>query len=499
MNETGKTIAKNASVLMVSQLITWGLTLTLMIFLPRILGAKAVGQFHLANSIWAIAGVFAIFGMDLLLTKEIARDPEKMADIFSIVLLFRSLMFVIGFGFVWLFTRFVNYEAETIQVIFIIGISYFFVLFSGAHRAALQGLERMEYISLADIVGKAVMTIGGLILLFLGQGIIVISAFVIAANIVNYLVQFYFLHKLQPIRFRFSWPMAKWVVRSSVPYFMVGVFAVIYLQLDIVIISLLVNEEVTGWYAAADRLFGTLLFVPSIFITSVFPVLSRMHVTEGQSESMGKLMRKSFDFLTLLSIPMGLGIIAISQPLVVLLFGENLIESGPVLAVMGIVLILTYQNILLGRFIISVDRQNTWTVVMAVATIATIPLDLLLVPWCQNTFGNGAIGGGLSFAITEGGMMVAGLFLLPRGLLSWQNGWTAVRTLLAGLGMMAVVWFLRDAFIAIPIAVGAIVYLLLIVVLRVVPKEDWVLIRDLAQRFLIRLRGRKSKPVGLEG
>ncbi len=496
MNETGKTIAKNASVLMVSQLITWSLTLTLMVFLPRALGATAMGQYHLANSIWAIAGVFAIFGMDMFLTKEASRHPNNISDTFGVILVFRAFIFTLSFGFVALYVQFAGYEAETVRVIFIIGLAGFFVLFSGICRAALQGIERMEFISLADIIGKAFMTVGGLTALFLGQGIVVIGFIVIGASVVNLLIQGYFLNRVRPIQFRFSWQVTKQVMQESFPYFLVSVFAVIYVQIDIVVISLLVNEEVVGWYGVADIVSGTLMFVPVIFITAVFPALTRLHASEDESNMQGKLMSKSFDLLVLLSIPIGLGVMILASPIVVLLFGEEFINSGPILSVIGVVLILMYQNILLGRFIISIDRQKIFTVIMAVATVATLPLDLLLVPLCQDMFGNGAIGGALTFLITETGVMIASLYVLPKGLIGWQNGWTAGRAFVAGLAMVVAVWFFRDYFIAIPVVIGAAVYLLMIILMRVVPKEDWMLLGDLAQYLLTQLRGLKAKKFG---
>lgn len=492
MNQTGKTIVKNASVLMSSQLITWILTLALMVYLPRFLGATAMGQFHLANSIWAIAGVFATFGMDIFLTKQISRDPDNISEIFGVVLVFRALVFAIGFGFVALYVQLAGYAVETINVIFIIGLSAFFVLCTGATRAALQGVERMEFISLADIASKIFMTVVGLSFLFLGKGIIVISFVVIGASIVNLLIQGVFLNRLQSLHFQFNWHATKQVVRASFPYFLVTVFAVIYIQLDVVIISLIVDEEVVGWYGAADGLLGTLMFIPYIFMTAVFPALSRLHAGEDESNVLGKLMSKSFDMLALLSIPIGLGIMVIADSVVVLLFGEEFTNSGPILAVMGIVIMLTYQNMLLGRFIISIDRQNTWTIIMAVATVAKIPLDFLLVTWCQRLFGNGGIGAALAFVITEGAMMVTGLYVLPRGLLGRQNALTAGRALIAGLIMTMSIWFLRDYFIAIPIIVGAMVYLSLIVIMRIVPKEDWLVVGNLAQKPLARLRNRHA-------
>ena len=57
--------------------------------------------------------------------------------------------------------------------------------------------------------------------------------------------------------------------------------------------------------------------------------------------------------------------------LCVLLFGEQFRQSGPVLATFGIVLLLEFQNILLGRFALATGRTRFFITVMAVATVLT--------------------------------------------------------------------------------------------------------------------------------
>ncbi|MCB0142068.1 MAG: polysaccharide biosynthesis C-terminal domain-containing protein, partial [Caldilineaceae bacterium] len=223
------------------------------------------------------------------------------------------------------------------------------------------------------------------------------------------------------------------------------------------------------------------------------PVFSRLF--EETSDSLNRLMQHSFDTLMILSVPIGLGLVMIADPLVLLLYGADFAQSGPILSVMGIVLILTYQNMLLGRFLISMDRQTSWTIVMVVATLATVPLDYLLVPWCERMFSNGAIGGAIAFVITETAMMFVGLLLLPRGALNRSNAWTALRVMVAGLIMMYGISWLQHQFILIPVAVGAIIYLGLIWVMGVVPKEDWNLIVDYTQRFLYRFSRKRAEAV----
>lgn len=489
------TIAKNASVLMISQALTWAMSLVLMLFLPRFLGAEGMGQLHLSMSIWAIVGMFITFGTDTLLTKEISRTPEKTAELVGAAIILRSVFYVVGFGLTAVAIQFAGYSQETIYVIYIIGLAELLNQVGSVARASLIGLERMEYVAIASIAFRAFVTVVSIAILLLGYGVLVAAAVNIGGTLITAVLHFYYLQKLQPVSFLSNWDTLKVVFKASSPYLMVYAFSVIYKQLDAVIISLLINETQVGWYGVADQLFGTFMFVPTVFITAVFPALSRMFA--DKSDSLIHLMRKSFHLLLLLSVPIGLGVTAIASPLVVLLFGSDFAPSGPVLAIMGFVLVLTYQNILLGQFLISTDRQNAWTVVMAVATIATIPLDMVLVPWCQAQFGNGAIGGSLAYIFTEGLMVVAGLWLLPAGALDKTNIWLSIRVLLAGLVMLAVVWTIRDLPIVVPIAVGGVVYIGLITLLRVVPEEDWAVLRTAGQKIFSRFRKHQSEPASL--
>jgi O-antigen/teichoic acid export membrane protein len=477
MSASGKTIAKNASVLMASQLTTWVLTLLLTIFLPRYLGAVNSGKLAIATSLWALAAIFMTFGMDILLTKQIARDPSKASALASTSFLLRGVLCIAACGAVATYVQVANYPIETITVVAIGAFGAFVWQLIGASQAVLQGLEKMSWMSLANIVGKAFNTIVCIILLLLGQGIYVVATVAVLAALINFAIQFYALRREIKLHWVFDVRAMTEMLRAGLPYAMSGLFLVAYGQVDVIIISLLVDEKTVGWYGAANQLFGTSFFIPTVFITAVFPALSRMYATS--SDTLPRLMRKSFDLLLIVSIPIGLGLFAIADPLIILLFGSEFAPSGALLALLGFVMIVTYQNMLIGQFLVSADRQNKWTIVMAVATLATIPLDLILVPWCRAAFQNGAIGGALSFMITEIGMLIFGLLILPPGSLDRTNAFLAVRALIAGIIMACGVWALREMFILIPIVIGAVIYLSFAFILRLFSPEDIALARQI--------------------
>ena len=130
---------------------------------------------------------------------------------------------------------------------------------------------------------------------------------------------------------------------------------------------------------------------------------------------------------------------------------------------------------------------------MALAMVCTIGLDLVLVPFCRDTFGNGGIGGSLSFIITETGMVVYGIVMLPKGSLGRVNIGTAVRIVAAGLVMAGAASLVRSMFIAIPVLVGAIVYVVMLFVLRLIPHDDWAMFISIAQGMRNRFMGRRLR------
>jgi O-antigen/teichoic acid export membrane protein len=485
-----RTIAKNASVLFIAQMITWVMSLLLTIFLTRYLGAEPIGQYQLASSLWSIMIILTSMGMDTLLTKEISRAPERTGELFYTSLILRSLFFFLGFGALYLYGRLARYPMDTLYVLYIVGAANFFVLLASGCQAALQGLERMEFISLSDILSKTFITFISITILLLGRGVIIVALVFVVGAIISFSYQFNALRKIKDMKWQVNPKLMGWMVKTSIPYLLIIGIRTIYSQLDVVIISLMTSVVVIGWYGAAYRLFATLLFIPAVFNSAVFPAMARMHASSP--ERLPIMFRKSSHLMLLLGVPVGFGTFLVANNLVVLLFGVEFINSGPVLALMGLVLVMTYLNALIGQFLISTDRQKQFTYVMAGAMLATIPLDVVLIPWCQYNFANGAIGGSLSYLITEAGILVGGCLMLPKGILTRTTVSNAIRILLAGGLMAAATWSVRNYFILIPVAVGIATYGAAILIIKVVPREDWDLVKSLGGSYLGRLRRKPS-------
>jgi O-antigen/teichoic acid export membrane protein len=402
-----------------------------------------------------------------------------------------------GFIVVLGYLQIVAYPPETVAVIWIYGLAQLLWQLASACQAALQGLETMQHIALATVLGKLVNTALGIGALLLGFGVYAIAGVGVLAALTTVVVMAAFLaRRYRPI-LGLDRRLAATMLREGLPYLFSGFALVLYTEVDILNISWLVDQQTVGWYGAADRLFGTMLFLPVVFMASVFPSLARTF--KQNPAAMPALVQRGLNLILALAAPVGLGIVVIADPLVLLLYGPEFAPSGAVLAILGVVLIFTYVNIVIGQFLIASDRQHYWGPVILAAAILTVPLDLLLIPWGEQRFGNGAIGGGLSFVVTELLMAATGLAMLPRGTVTWATLWSALRVALAGAAMVAASWWLRWTFIAVPIAVAAATYLAMAWVLRILSPEDMGMLRGAARKLLGRVRRAPEARAGIVG
>jgi O-antigen/teichoic acid export membrane protein len=492
---SGKTIAKNVGVMLVSQVTTWGFAFLLAIFVPRYLGAEFMGVIAISTSIWLIASVLLSFGMDTHLTKMIARNPERTSEMLSTSLLIRTVFFVISCVLVALYSVAMRYNTIQITVIAIHALFFLLLTYNGAFTAALVGLERMEFISIASIANRALLAGLSILLIFMDAGLYLLAAANIVSNLVACILLFIAIRRQHPLRFEVNIDSARTMLIESWPYLISGLAIVVYQQMDKPFISALVDTTTVGWYGTAMNLFGTSMFLPVVFSTVIFPALARSYAS-GDAK-LNIIAQRSFDLMFLISVPVGLGLVVIGKPLVALLYGPEFAPSGGILMMLGVVVIFTYLNTILGQLLISTDRTSKWNVVIIMAIVATLPIDYVLVPWTHQVFGNGGLGGTLAFLITEFGMVVAAILLLPPKTLQWSNVRTASLTLLSGLLMMATSWWFRDTMMIVSIIIAAITYTVSVALLRIIPNEDLLILKNAAMGIFGRLRRNKDAPASI--
>lgn len=487
-------LAKNTGILMVSQVISWALGIMIAFIIPRYLGPENFGKINIAGSLWVIVGIVAIFGMDTLLTKTIARSPEELSLLFSQTIYVRLSLFLIATIGLMIYISLMGYTRDFIFLILIAGIHMFTGLFNGVFFSSIQGLERVDLLAYIDIISKTLSAVIIGISVMLGAGVYVIQFVLGIGTTINFFLLSIAFFRLYPfkINFRIQPEKMKWLLTAGSAFFLLYIFITIYQQIDIVVLSWLVDEDGVGVYSAADKLIGTLMFIPTTFMLVFFPTFSRLHL-EGP-ETLKKIFVKAINLIILLGISIGFGAFAISDQVIAILYGADYGKSVAILSIRSITLVFTFLNIIMGMYLMSIDKQKAWVLVVAIASFATIPLDLIFVPLSLSIFENGAMGGAIATVVTEFGMVIAAFLFVPAGILGRQTFWYALRTILAGAGMVLCIFAIGMGLLPLQIGVGIVSFSVFAILFRLISSEDMEMIQKGFNRYFSRFRREAANP-----
>lgn len=476
---------RNAFHLLYSQVLTFAMSIAITIFLPRALGPEGLGQLRLAGAIWGIATVGIGLGTNARVTIETVKRPEWCSEHLPTVLTLRTLAFLVATVGVGVYLALTGASERVVVVFVLTGLSTLPTVTSAVARSAIAGFEQMSYIAVTDVATKAVNMVLVFVMIIIGGDARHFAFLGIVGNTVSVVMMWRFLQRFPVSPMRASLRNARMILGASVGFLVSEAVLIVYLQVDTVVMSTLISERELGWYSTSDTLYASLLFVPGVLLASLFPRIARLNATDPAE--LQRLVHQAYFTLLLISVPVGLGTVAIASPLCQLLYGDEFKGAADVLGVMGVVLIFGFSTILLGQVAIATGRQRFWNTLMVTAIGVSIALDLLLVPWMDRYRGNGAIAGALSYFVTEGLMIVAGvLYVHPAA----GNAASLVRTLkivLSGVVMFVVTWQLRDGPLPLVVLAGAIVYAACVVASGGVTPEERRASMAFARRVLGRL------------
>jgi len=295
----------------------------------------------------------------------------------------------------------------------------------------------------------------------------------------------YWLRGLVRVDLRTSLRRMVAVAKESLPYWAYGVFFMLYLWIDFVMLSLLTRPEVVGWYSVPTKLFQTLMFLPVVVSTAWLPRFVR-----GFEEGGDRLRRAAqapLELVLLLSLPISAATAILAKPMIDLLYGPAYGNSASVMIILGLCVPPMYLNIMLSQVLVAMNRQVSWTWVMAATTVVNPLFNIALIPFTEHRYGNGAIGASISLLLTEVVVVTAGLVMVGPSV--FDRG-TVRRTVLGSLAAVAM-WFVgyeaQPLGVMMAFAAAGLAFTALAIVLRLFTADDVALFRTSVNRMVRRI------------
>lgn len=468
-----KRIAANTLFLTVSSLFNLCVSLGTTSIIARSIGPELYGRYMFGLTYVLMFSVLANFGLESLFIREAARDRKNLElidDIFhlKVALAFATVATVV------VSAQLLQYPAETIRVLYILCAGLFFQILSESLLSIYRSVERMHVTAFASMFFRLISAAIIVVAIYSGIGF---NGIVAAFSIGNFLV---FLLALVKVRRDFN--LLRWVVspahwlpliRRGMPFYMSALLTMFYAKINVFMLSKFVDDREMGLYLAALNLVENLYFIPTAFITSVFPALSRMHGTSV--DSLKNAYSRMTKYLIIATAAVAAGTVLVSEKIVLLIYGNEFGEAVPVLNVLIFLWVLAFFSNFQSSLLFSIHKERIQVRIMVVAVCVNVILNLYFIREY------GYMGAAFASVLTE--LVVV---MLISGVL-WGMGFyyrpdlAIFRLVLVVAGMVLMVKFLIGFNLVLAVSGGALSYVGLLLTLRVFDRRD---ISDLKALFM---------------
>ena len=474
-------VARNVLTTLASQLLSWGMTFVLTVYLTRYIGAGGLGVLTLAGSFAGIFGVAIALGTSTVLTRDIARDTTRTAELTLAALAMRLPIGLLSIGAGWAVAYALGY-GPFVRLLVVVALAAMLVgMLNDALGSALRGLQEIPRQNAAALADKAVMSVLVVLLirghapLWMLAGTGGVSAFV--ALLVN-------ASAFGPYWKSLQWPSAvtiRALARQGVPFLTTAIFVAVYGNCDALLMSKLSSFEAIGWYGLAKRLGATTLFLPIALTGAMLPALSRVYHEDRRA--FDGAAQRMFNFIVICAVPFAAVLIMAPGRIIALVTNDSagFAPAAPVLMILGAAIILWFVSQAAATVLIASDRQAALSRITAVSALICVPVTGTLIFVTQHALHNGAIGAVLGDALIEAYMVTAYLRALPAGSMGGGSFGTLARAAAAALPLVGLFYLVHDRYGLLLLVPGLLLYIPLCWLLRCLHPSDVQMVRQIVR------------------
>lgn len=478
-------VVRNLAALVTSLVLERAISLVLFLVIARRLGPDELGEYALAFSFLAIFETLSVFGQNLLVVREVARDRTSAGRYLINSSALVSVVAVLCAALMPTVARWLGYPPQTVYYILLVGLVLIPDSLATVSESVVQAWERMEFIALFRFATNLLGAGLAIVLLNGGAGLVEVFWVLVAQRTLLAMAYGWLVwqHDVRGTRAHFELPFCRELVRVSLAFMGMSVFAALFKNVDVWILRGMSTPTEVGVYAAADRPVALVTLAAPIIMTALFPSLAETY--RSAPERFERILESSLRLLAV-TVPFVASLLALAAPgLVGLLYGAGYEGVVLPLQILAWSLVPTFLAALLFRVLLASNNERVSLRVSFINVVANVGLNLWLIP--------------------RGGAAAASLVALVTGFMGLvQNYWYVDRHLLhirAGrifakpVAAMAVAGGL---FLLLPSTwhlyvrggLATLVYLGVLAQLRVVAREEIAVFTSLAARWGRRQRAR---------
>ncbi len=398
-------LIKNAGWLFGAEVISKLLAYGLIVLISRTLGPEGLGQYSFIFYYVGLLGIFSDLGVGFYFMREVARDKNKLGELLPDVLGFKMVLAVINFAIIMILTVFLPKPEWMKLLIVMAGAEAMLTWVAQVFVRIMYAHEVTKYEAIAKTVERFWAFIAGGIVLYYSRALPPFVVALLAGYVLREVMRIKFGMKfVDAVRIRFRPGVWVSLLKKSYPFWLIGLFTLIYYRTDMVMLNLLIGDYETGIYRAAYTLIEVSLFIPNIVVSTTMPSMARLH--KEDRKTLEVLFKKSFQMLLLIGLAGAAGYIIFARFGIILVFGKKFIPSVSILRILGVAVPFMFLNSLFGSFLNATGRELTFTKITGFTALLNVVLNYIFI------LHYGAAGAAVATVVSQGMASVLSALIL---------------------------------------------------------------------------------------
>jgi O-antigen/teichoic acid export membrane protein len=462
----GMTIARNTAFVTLGGILLKVVGFLFGVYVVRQLGDERFGQYSIVLAFVGLFQIFAELGISQFVMREIARDRTKAASLFWNLVAVRLVLAAVGIIGITIGAAGIGYSRALVLGVFLYTWTFVLSSIEAPLETVLTAHERFDIVMVLTVLGQVAFVLLGVLVLFQGWGFLALVGSGLIAMLPQVGLAWWVVRKNNYIDFtpRISpraWPG---LVRSGLPFMFISLSLTISFRFDTVILSKLQPEHVVGWYNVAYGLSRSLTYALAGFSVAMVPSLSRTFIHDAARVEIW--YSRSIKFIALMALPIAVGGMLVAEPLVRALYTDEFLPAARALRIIIWDVPLLLFASFCGNMTTIVGEERSAARIYGASAAANILLNLLFIPRF------GYLGASAVTVVTDLVAVVPFYVLLSRKLRLPKMYGALVRILLACLLMGLAVNGLARLNLWLAILGGAGVYAGLVLVFRILDREE---------------------------
>jgi O-antigen/teichoic acid export membrane protein len=384
-------IRRNLQFKFASEIVVRGVQFAFIIVAARRLGVTDFGVYAYGVALGFVFAQICDFGLQILVTREIARAPSAARAVLGTTLLAKGLLFLASCTVLVIFVRVFEPPTQA-HVVLLLAVATMLTSFVEFFNYAFRGFQRLEFEAALNISQRLLGPGLALLALWFGGALSTVAWIIFFANCAASGLGYFWLTKYfaQPV-FQIKTQWLGYAVREVLPLGLAIAFSGIYARSGVLLLQGLWGSGETGLFNAAQRLTDAMQVFPAIALAAIFPAFA------GERDA---VQRQVLGWRTLGLLLLLAGILALAgwggaEAIINLVYGSAYAASTDALRWLALTLVPMFLNYALTHFLIAYGRQ--WF--NALFTFTYLVVNIGLGIWLIPVFG--AAGAAMALMLSE--------------------------------------------------------------------------------------------------